>query len=90
MVRGRQAEDPQPLQEAHPARVGGQLPNGHSGDDPVDPANSNDLPNGENKREEAEGIRKTSGDNNHPPPARPSRSKLRGSRQSRAERRAQA
>ncbi|GMN65292.1 hypothetical protein TIFTF001_034357 [Ficus carica] len=103
MVQGRQAEDPQPLREAHPARgrgrrshttaleqrveeltnlvhtlaesvahlVGRQLPNGHMGDDPIDPANPNNLPNEENQRVEAEGTKETGGDNKHPPPARP-------------------
>ncbi|GMN69865.1 hypothetical protein TIFTF001_038909 [Ficus carica] len=53
--------------------VGGQLPHSQAGDDLADHANPNDLPNGENQREEAEGVRETSGDNNHPPPARPKR-----------------
>ncbi|GMN48168.1 hypothetical protein TIFTF001_017345 [Ficus carica] len=78
MVRGRQAKDPQPLREAHPAR--GQLPNGHASDDSIDSANPNDLPNGENQREETEGTREIGSDNNHPPPTRPWRSNSRGRR----------
>ncbi|GMN58451.1 hypothetical protein TIFTF001_027547 [Ficus carica] len=70
--------------------VGGQLPNGHTGDDLVDPANPNDLPNRENQREGVEETRETGGDNNHPLPVRLVQSNLRGSSQRRAKRRAQA
>lgn len=59
------------------------------GNDRMVNATPNDLPNGENQKEKAEGIRETGDDNNHPPPERPAQSNSRGSRQRRAERRVQ-
>ena len=52
-------------------------------------ATLNDLPNGENQKEKAEGIGETGGDNNHPLPERPAQSNSMGRCHRKVERRVQ-